>query len=137
MTEKDTAHEQNLPITKIESENLQLITMHFANGFFVSISEKDSLNLGTTAISLPSASTQQVSGTGFDKTTQPHIDRRELITATVIGSRNELYAKALAEKMVVGLGKMVYLSLYFQENNEDLFLESIKLIEQLLSKIST
>ncbi len=137
MTEKDTVHDQNLPITKIESENLQLIAIHFTNGFFVSISEKDSLNLGTTAISLPTASVQQGSGTGFDKITQPRIDRRELMSATVIGSRNELYAKALAEKIVVGQGKMVYLSVYFQENNEDLFLESIKLIEQLLSKIST
>ena len=61
------------------------------------------------------------------------IDRKRLSTATVVGTRNDLYAKALAEKTVMQSGEMVYLSVNFQENNEELFLEAIDLINQFLN----
>ena len=131
MNEKDLVQNQDLPITVINGENLHLLAIQFDNGFFVTISDKESFNLGTTALSLPSTTSDE------SQTPKPQIDRKKLITATVIGSRNELYAKALAEKIVVGQGKMVYLSVYFQENNEDLFIEAIKLVDQLLTKITT
>ena len=63
------------------------------------------------------------------------IDRRGITTATVIGSRNEIITKALAEKITLSTNSLVYLSLNFQENNEELLNESMKLVENFIKEV--
>jgi hypothetical protein len=116
------------PYFKFTSENLVLMGLLFENGYFISISEKNKFRLGTTAISLP---LDQTSDQGFDRP----FDRRDITTASVIGSRNELYTKALAEKITIATQKLVYLSLNFQENNEELYMEAMKLIDDFVNEI--
>ncbi|MCK5159619.1 MAG: hypothetical protein KAR08_10705 [Candidatus Heimdallarchaeota archaeon] len=135
---EDQNKEKNIeePYFQLESNNLYLVGIRFANGFFLVISEKESLKLGTMAISLPTLPKERENET--NKTTRrPIIDRKNLSTATVIGTRNELYTKALAEKIVSLTGEMVYLSVNFQENNEELFMEAIGLIDTYLNENET
>ncbi|TET31256.1 MAG: hypothetical protein E3J70_02600 [Candidatus Heimdallarchaeota archaeon] len=124
------------PYFQLESDNLCLVGIRFANGFFLVISERESLKLGTMAISLPTFPIERENETS-KKSRRPIIDRKNLSTATVIGTRNELYTKALAEKIVSLTGEMVYLSVNFQENNEELFLEAIGLIDVFLNENET
>jgi hypothetical protein len=132
MTDKKE-EDNNNPFFLIEGENLDLVGIRFANGFFLVISEKESLKLGTMAISLPAYLKERESKSN-KKIRQPIIDRKDLSTATVIGTRNELYTKALAERIVSLTGEMTYLSVNFQENNEELFLEAIALLDDLLKE---
>lgn len=124
--DKNTANE----IIKEKSENLVLLGIKFENGYFISISKKDSHKIGTTAITLPFDRNQNPTG---DSSPQLKINRqrRALTTATVLGTRNELFAKALAEKLVYATNKIVYLSVFFDENDEELFKESLSLIEKI------
>lgn len=120
---------------ELSSENLILLGIEFDNGYFISISDKNTLKLGTTAVTLPNESiTEQSLSKG------PAIkgisSSRGIITATVLGSRNELYAKALAEKLVFMSNKLTYLSVFFDENNEDYFKEAILLVEELIKSKS-
>ena len=124
---KDTKDEPS-PFFMAENENLQLLAVIYQNGLFVSISKNEALLLGTTAISLPMS--ENIGLSRAKK--QDGIERKELTTATVIGSRNEIYTKALAEKLTASTGNMVYLSLNFKENEENLYGEAIKLVESLL-----
>ena len=124
------------PYFQLESDNLCLVGIRFANGFFLVISERESLKLGTMAISLPTFPIERENETS-KKSRRPIINRKNLSTATVIGTRNELYTKALAEKIVSLTGEMVYLSVNFQENNEELFLEAIGLIDVFLDENET
>ena len=135
---EDQIKEKNIeePYFQLESDKLCLVGIRFANGFFLVISEKESLKLGTMAISLPTFPIERENETS-KKSRRPIIDRKNLSTATVIGTRNELYTKALAEKIVSLTGDMVYLSVNFQENNEELFLEAIGLIDTFLNKNET
>jgi len=135
MTENLVEENSENPFFQLESDNLSLVGIKFTNGYFLVISEKESLKLGTTAISLPIHSFEQEVDSS-KKTTKPIIDRKKLSTATIIGTRNELYTKALAERFVSLTGKMIYLSVNFQENNEELFLEAIKLIEKFQKEIN-
>jgi len=132
---EDQTKEKNIeePYLQLESDNLCLVGIRFANGFFLVISEKESLKLGTMAISLPTFPKERENKSS-KKSRQSIIDRKNLSTATVIGTRNELYTKALAEKIVSFTGEMVYLSVNFQENNEKLFLEAIGLIDKFLNE---
>ncbi len=134
----DQTKEKNIeePYFQLESDNLCLVGISFVNGLFLVISEKDSLKLGTMAISLPTIPKERENETN-KKSRRPIIDRRNLSTATVIGTRNELYTTALAEKIVSLTGEMVYLSVNFQENNEELFMEAIGLIETFLNDNET
>jgi len=135
---EDQTKEKNIeePYFQLESDNLCLVGIKFVNGFFLVISEKESLKLGTMAISLPTFPIERENETGR-KSKRPIIDRKNLSTATVIGTRNELYTKALAEKIVSLTGEMVYLSVNFQENNEELFMEAIGLIDTFLNENET
>ena len=135
---EDQTKEKNIdePYFQLESDNLCLVGIRFANGFFLVISEKESLKLGTMAISLPTFPIERENETS-KKSRRPIIDRKNLSTATVIGTRNELYTIALAEKIVSLTGEMVYLSVNFQENNEELFLEAIGLIDVFLNENET
>ncbi|NHJ38733.1 MAG: hypothetical protein FK731_01780 [Asgard group archaeon] len=108
-------------IFEFTSNNLELIGIVFENGYFVTIFEKKSMKLGTIALSLPSPT---------------NIKIKDITTATVIGSRNELITKALAEKITRTTNNLVYLSLNFQENNEDLFKEALKLVERFIEEIT-
>jgi hypothetical protein len=122
------------PFFHLESENLSLVGIRFINGFFLVISEKESLKLGTMAISLPAFPKERIRESP-SQSNQPIIDRKNLSTATVIGTRNELYTKALAERIVSITGEMTYLSVNFKENNEELFLEAIGLLDEFLKEI--
>ena len=135
---EDQTKEKNIeePYFQLESDNLCLVGIKFVNGFFLVISEKESLKLGTMAISLPTFPIERENETS-KKSRRPIIDRKNLSTATVIGTRNELYTKALAEKIVSLTGEMVYLSVNFQENNEELFMEAIGLIDTYLKENET
>ena len=124
------------PYFQLESNNLCLAGIRFVNGFFLVISEKESLKLGTMAISLPTFPKER-ENEASKKSRRPIIDRKNLSTATVIGTRNELYTTALAEKIVSLTGEMVYLSVNFQENNEELFMEAIGLIDTFLNENET
>lgn len=134
----DQTKEKNIeePYFQLESNNLCLAGIRFVNGFFLVISEKESLKLGTMAISLPTFPKER-ENEASKKTRRPIIDRKNLSTATVIGTRNELYTTALAEKIVSLTGEMVYLSVNFQENNEELFMEAIGLIDAFLNENET
>lgn len=134
----DQTKEKNIeePYFQLESNNLCLAGIRFVNGFFLVISEKESLKLGTMAISLP-AFPKERENEASKKSRRPIIDRKNLSTATVIGTRNELYTTALAEKIVSLTGEMVYLSVNFQENNEELFMEAIGLIDTFLNENET
>jgi len=116
------------PFFTAENENLQLVAIIYQNGLFVSISKNEALLLGTTALSLPISNSIGISRSRKHDT----FDRKGLTTATVIGSRNEIYAKALAEKLTLRTGNMVYLSLNFKENEENLYGEAIELVDSLL-----
>jgi len=134
----DQTKEKNIeePYFQLESNNLCLAGIRFVNGFFLVISEKESLKLGTMAISLPTFPKER-ENEASKKSRRPIIDRKNLSTATVIGTRNELYTTALAEKIVSLTGEMVYLSVNFQENNEELFMEAIGLIDTFLNENET
>jgi hypothetical protein len=119
------------PFFTAETTNLQLAAIIYQNGLFVSISKNETLLLGTMALSLPVSQT-----IGISRRREESFDRRGLTTATVIGSRNEIYAKALAEKLTVNTGNMVYLSLNFKENDENLYGEAIELVDSLLQYIN-
>ncbi len=115
-----------------EGENLQIIATDFENGIFISISHLGANKLGTTALSLPIDTSLGLSSerSYSDSPT----GRRGLTSATVIGSRNEIYTKALAEKVVRAISKIVYLSTNFKEQNESLFTEAITLVDDLLKQ---
>ena len=116
------------PFFTAENENLQLVAVIYQNGLFVSISKNEALLLGTTALSLPISE-----DIGFSRAKkQDTFDRKGLTTAIVLGSRNEIYTKALVEKITMRTGNMVYLSLNFKENEENLYGEAIELVESLL-----
>ncbi|NHJ87053.1 MAG: hypothetical protein FK734_16440 [Asgard group archaeon] len=123
---------EELPFYQDYSENLQLVAMKFLNGYFIAISDKNDLKLGTTAVSLP-----MTKGLGIKHSLQDEhpIRDRGVTSATVIGSRNELFAKALVEKAVINTGLIVYLSVNFQENNQELYIESLKLLEKFLKEL--
>lgn len=122
------------PFFYLEGENLSLVGIRFVNGFFLVISDKESLKLGTMAISLPAFPKERTSDSPTTST-QPRIERKNLSTATVVGTRNELYTKALAERIVSLTGEMTYLSVNFQENNEERYLEAIGLLDEFLKEI--
>lgn len=115
-----------------ESENLEIIVVVFENGFQITFFPIGKPKLGTIAVSIP------VDNVGLSrerKMTEIDMKRRGLTTANVIGTRNEIFAKALAEKAVIKTGKIVYLSVNFEENNNDLFIESMKLLEDFLQTL--
>jgi len=120
---------------KEESENLQIIALTFSNGLFIAISEKPEPKLGTTAISMPLS--PEIHGKSprelIDKNT---FDRRGLTTATILGSRNEMYVKALAEKVVQSTQQLVYITANFPENNDEFFNEAIQLLDEFLKTFS-
>lgn len=115
-----------------EGENLQIIATDFENGIFIAISHTGANKLGTTALSLPVDTSL-----GLSKERR-HSDaptgRRGLTSATVIGSRNEIYTQALAEKVALATAKIVYLSTNFKEQSESLFTEAITLVDDLLKQ---
>ena len=119
----------------IQSDNLQLVAIRFQNGFFIAICENERLKLGTTAISLPNIFDNE----NIEKNTSGKDGflpgKERLISATVIGSRNELFAKALAEKATRKINTIVYLSIFFKENNQELFTEAISLIDDFIKEI--
>ena len=92
-----------------EGEQLQLIATDFNNGLFIAISELGANKLGTMALSLPIDTSLGISAERRRDDSQ----RRGLTSATVIGSRNEIYTKALAEKVAIATKKMIYLSTNF------------------------
>lgn len=115
-----------------EGENLQIIATDFENGIFIAISHAGANKLGTTALSLPVDTHLGLSSEkGYSDTP---IGRRGLTSATVIGSRNEIYTKALAEKVAIATRKIVYLSTNFKEQSENLFTEAITLVDDLLKQ---
>ncbi|MHA1185260.1 MAG: proteasome assembly chaperone 4 family protein [Candidatus Heimdallarchaeota archaeon] len=116
------------PFFSAENENLQLVAIIYQNGLFVSISKNEALLLGTTAISLPFSENIGLSRSKK----QDGFERKGLTTATVLGSRNEIYTKALAEKITQRTGDIVYLSLNIKENETNLYGEAIELVESLL-----
>lgn len=116
---------------EFNSENLILVGIKFQNGYFISVSNKVAKKLGTTAISLPISQeleniTQDSSGN------RSSLGRRGITTATVLGSRNELFAKALAEKLVILTNQLVYVTVNFDEDNHELFSEALQLIEKII-----
>jgi hypothetical protein len=123
--------DKHTPFFMAENENLQLIAVIYQNGLFVSISKKETLLLGTTALSLPIS---ENIGLSHSKRNDSY-SRKGLTTATVLGSRNEIYTKALAEKITIRTRKMVYLSLNFKENEENLYGEAIELVDSLLQHL--
>ncbi len=119
---------------KEQSENLQLVVLKFANGFFIAISERSALKLGTTAISLPFA--PDLKERNQKQIIDFHtLDRRGITTSTIIGTRNELYTKALAEKIVQNTGQLVYLTVNYPENKDELFTEALQLVESFLRNL--
>ncbi|MFW9922810.1 MAG: hypothetical protein ACFFDW_05915 [Candidatus Thorarchaeota archaeon] len=117
-----------------EGETLQLHAIKFENGIFIGISPKEKLRLGTVALSVPFDS-----HLGTRKTTDSPsatLDRKGLTTVTIFGSRNEIYTKALAERVTLLVQGIVYLSLNIEENDEKKFSEAIHLIEDFLKEIS-
>ncbi|HUT81571.1 MAG TPA: hypothetical protein VMZ29_10250 [Candidatus Bathyarchaeia archaeon] len=120
---------------KEQSDNLQLIALKFVNGFFITICEKTSLKLGTTAISLPYSPDFERKDQNMRVIDSHILDRRGITTTTILGSRNELFAKALAEKVVQNTSQLVYLTLNYPEKNEELFVEAIKLVEKFIQSL--
>ena len=87
-----------------EGENLQIIATDFENGIFIAISHIGANKLGTTALSLPVDTSLGLSSERRYSDTPS--GRRGLTSATVIGSRNEIYTKALAEKVAIATVKL-------------------------------
>ena len=114
-----------------ESENLQIIAVILENGLQINFSPVGKPLLGTVAVSLPVDSI----GLSRERKTSKTDFRRGLTTSNVIGSRNEIFAKALAEKAVIKTGKIVYLSVNFEENNEELYIEAKNLLEEFLQTL--
>jgi hypothetical protein len=131
----DKKSDNNKRVFEFIDDNLQLIGLAFQNGYFIAISEKNDMKLGSTAISLPISSDLEPRKT-FEAKEKISLDRRGITTATVIGSRNSIITKALAEKITLSTNSLVYLSLNFQENNEELFNEAMKLVENFIKKIN-
>ena len=121
---------------EISSDNLVLIGLLFDNGCFIAISEKSNVKLGTTAVSLPMSPSLGTTDSPPAQKDRISLDRRGITTATVIGSRNEIYTKALAEKITLVTQGLVYLSLNFQEEKDEFFHEALKLADEFLTKIS-
>lgn len=117
------------------SENLQLLGITFQNGYFVAIYEKKNMKLGTTALSLP-VTTNTESKHTISVNEKIPFNRKGITTATVIGSRNEIITKALAEKITLSTNGLVYLSVNFQEDNKEFFNEAMKLVEKFIEKIT-
>lgn len=117
---------------KVQSDNLQLIALKFINGFFIAICEKASLKLGTTAISLPFSSDFEKKEQKMRTLDLHATDRKGITTTTIIGTRNEIFAKALAEKIVQNTSQLVYLTVNYPEKKEELFTEALKLVEKFL-----
>ena len=124
--------------TSSSSDNLQLIAIAFENGFFIALSPKESLKLGTMSLCLPSApfsGGRENLNLSAVVSQQTKLPRKKLTTATVLGARNELFAKALAEKVTRATAKMVYLSVNFEEDNSALFTEAMQLLEEWLEEV--
>ncbi|HUU79173.1 MAG TPA: proteasome assembly chaperone 4 family protein [candidate division Zixibacteria bacterium] len=121
------------PFYQAKGENLQLIVTIFENGFFISLSSLGAPKLGTVALCLPIDPTIGISRER--KFSGTSLDRRGITTTTVIGSRNEIFAKALAEKAVMKTKKIVYLSVNYDDNNNELFTESLQLLEEFLQTV--
>ncbi|NHK31081.1 MAG: hypothetical protein FK730_06995 [Asgard group archaeon] len=131
----DKISDNNKRILEFIGENLQLTALAFQNGYFVAISEKIDMKLGTTAISLP-ISTDLGTRQAPSAKEQISFERKGITTATVIGSRNEIITRALAEKITLSTNSLVYLSVNFQENNEELFNEALMLVDSFIKKIT-
>jgi len=131
MTEEKEEKTITHPFYFQEGEELQIIATDFENGIFVAISQRGANKLGTTALSLP---VDPSLGISSDRRYSDGPKRRGLSSATVIGSRNEIYTKALAEKVAIATDKIVYLSTNFRENSESLFSEASTLVEALLKE---
>jgi len=123
---------------EFQGEHLQLVALSFTNGYFLGISKKDELKLGTMALSLPFTSPVG-RGTSHrkEKEGRRELRRGELTTTTLLGSRNEAITKALAEKVVQMTNKLVYLSVNFPENDQELFVEALQLVDQFLREESS
>jgi len=118
---------------ELESENLRLVAISFSNGYFLGISKKEDLKLGTMAVSLPFTTHLSQSRSKQEELKGSNLlSHKDLTTTTVLGSRNEVMTKALAEKVVFATGKLVYLSANFPENDQELFTEALRLVEQFL-----
>ncbi|MHA1879860.1 MAG: hypothetical protein ACTSYG_05640 [Candidatus Heimdallarchaeota archaeon] len=118
---------------ELESENLRLVAISFSNGYFLAISKKEDLILGTMAVSLPFTTHLSQSRSKQEELKGSNLlSHKDLTTTTVLGSRNEVMTKALAEKVVFATGKLVYLSANFPENDQELFTEALRLVEQFL-----
>ncbi|NHJ48463.1 MAG: hypothetical protein FK733_11825 [Asgard group archaeon] len=121
---------------EFSSDNLILLGLLFDNGCFIAVTEKSNFKLGTTAVSLPMSPSLSTTKSPPSQMERTSLDRRGISTATVIGSRNEIYTKALSEKITLATEGLVYLSLNLQEEKEELFHEALKLVEEFLAKIS-
>ncbi|MEA2071751.1 MAG: hypothetical protein U9O98_10740 [Asgard group archaeon] len=129
MSNKESKKQKQMHI--IEGEKLQLIALKFTNGFFITICHLDEGKLGTMALSLPVTPLMGISRERKQKTRS---SKKGITSTTVIGSRNEVITKALAEKITLNSGKMVYLSTHFKDQDEEMTKEALNLLESYLEK---
>jgi hypothetical protein len=129
--EKNQVSQKKENIHQMIGENLELLVIVYSNGLFISLSQKEKAKLGTTAISLPLSPELGLSRAKRTKSPLKR-DRQRLTSDIVLGSRNDSITKALAEKVTLATGKMVYLSTNLPREDESMIKEALQLIEKML-----
>ena len=113
------------PFFIIDGDELTLNAMQLENGLFIAIYQQEKARMGTVALCVPMTKSL----------VEAKLEKRRITSTTVFGSRNEIYAKALAEKVTINTGMINYLSINFQDKEEKHFTEAIQLIEKLIDEI--
>ncbi|MBD3189202.1 MAG: hypothetical protein GF308_01085 [Candidatus Heimdallarchaeota archaeon] len=132
--------EKKAIFSTFSSKHLELVGLTFENGFFISLFPKEEAKLGTMALSLPTEpligiTRKAQKNTGGISIRDRSVGRKgRLTTVTVLGSRNEVFAKAFSEKVTQITGKMVYLSINFEEEQQELYNEAMDLLDKFLNE---
>lgn len=136
---KNEEKEKSL-FSTFSSKHLELAGLSFENGYFISIFPKEDSKLGTMALCLPTEPlmgvTKQAQKGVQETSIRDRSVRRKgrLTTVTVLGTRNEVFAKAFSEKVTQITGKMVYLSVNFEEDQQELYNEAMDLLDKFLNE---
>jgi hypothetical protein len=106
-------------IIEEKEDNLKGLAVILKNGVFVVLSEGD-LKFGTTAIALPIKSDE-----GFE------------ISSIIpsFGSRNELLAKSISERIAQKLTKTVITTILIKEEDSEIINKALNLIKKMMEKL--
>jgi hypothetical protein len=124
-----------IPCKLIKGEQLHLLYVTFKNGYFFSLYPKNEPKLGTMSLTLPIIPQLGLTRETRKMLESPTGSKKGVNTVTVLGSRNELFVKAMSEKLSLATQGMIYFSLNFEENNEELYREGLTLIDRFLADV--